>query len=361
MADEPVTDPQIETDLPEKLLQPGDEGSLADILEKDREQRIATHAGVESPDPDAPEVPEVPETPETPETVLVPETPTVPEKPVEGAPAPPEKKYKSWEEAEAGSREHQRFATEKAEEAKQAREELAALRQKLADKDKPVESEKPAEPDKTAEQLEAEEEDRIAKALDEIDGIAEDDPDYKRKVAKAWRKAKLGGANGSTKAISEEALAEMVDRQVEKRLAVKEAEATQLSQKGEKARVRSTAAELAVKAGLQGVTDDPEAIGTADHIMFWAVARGVPEELRDKPIEAQVEWTTAEVWRRTGEVVQATEAERERARLTQNNNTVMGRGTTLPRKVVEPETFSLGGVLNEVQEERKQSAKMRRI
>jgi hypothetical protein len=95
--------------------------------------------------------------------------------------------------------------------------------------------------------------------------------------------------------------------------------------------------------------------------MFWAVAKGVPEELQSQPIEAQVEWAAAEVRRRKGEVVQTTEAERERARLAQNNNTVMGRGTTLPRKVVEPETFSLGGVLNEVQEERKQSAKMRRI
>jgi hypothetical protein len=358
MANEPVTEP-LDTDLPEKLLQPGDEGSLADILEKDREQRIAIHAGVESPDPDAPEVPEVPETPETPETVLVPETPTVPEKLVEGA--PPEKKYKSWEEAEAGARETQRFATEKAEEAKQAREELAVLRQKLADKEKPGEPDKSAEPDKTAEQLEAEEEDRIAKALDEIDGIAEDDPDYKRKVAKAWRKAKLGGANGSTKAISEEALAEMVDRQVEKRLAVKEAETVQQRQEKEHSRTRSTAAELATKAGLQGVTDDPAALGTADHIMFWAVAKGVPEELQSQPIEAQVEWTTAEVRRRKGEVVQTTEAERERARLAQNNNTVMGRGTTQPRKAVEPETFSLGGVLNEVQEERKQTARSRRI
>jgi len=349
MANEPVTEP-LDTDLSEKLLQPGDEGSLADILEKDREQRIAIHAGVESPDPDAPEVPEVPETPET---VLVPETPTVPEKPVEGA--PPEKKYKSWEEAEAGARETQRFATEKAEEAKQAREELAVLRQKLADKEKPV------EPDKAAEQLEAEEEDRITKALDEIDGIAEDDPDYKRKVAKAWRKAKLGGANGSTKAISEEALAEMVDRQVEKRLSAKEAEGTRQRQEAEETRTRSTAAELATKAGLQGVTDDPAALGTADHIMFWAVAKGVPEELRSQPIEAQVEWAAAEVRRRKGEVVQTTEAERERARQAQNNNTVMGRGTTQPRKAVEPETFSLGGVLNEVQEERKQAAKTRRI
>lgn len=356
MADEPVAEPQIDAELPEKLLQPGDEGSLADLLDQERQQMIAKHAGVESPDPEAPDAPEVPEAPETPETVLVPETPTVqPEKPVEGAPAPPEKKYKSWEEAEAGARETQRFATEKAEEAKQAREELAALRQKLADEEKPV------EPDKTAEQLEAEEEDRIAKVFDEIDEIAEDDPDYKRKVAKAWRKSKLIGANGSTKAISDEALAEMVHRQVEKRLAVKEAETVQQRQETEHGRTRSTAAELATKAGLQGVTDDPAALGTADHIMFWAVAKGVPEELRSQPIEAQVEWATAEVRRRKGEVIQTTEAERERARLAQNNNTVMGRGTTQPRKVVEPETFSLGGVLNEVQEERKQAAKMRRI
>jgi len=350
MADEPVTDPQIDTDLPEKLLQPGDEGSLADILEKDREQRIAMHAGAEIPDPETPE-----EQPEVP--AAQPEEKSAEEAP----PAPPEKKYKSWEEAEAGSREHQRFATEKAEEAKQAREELAVLRQKLADKEKPVESDKPAEPDKTAEQLEAEEEDRIAKVFDEIDEIADDDPDYKRKVAKVWRKSKLIGANGSTKAISDEALAEMVDRQMEKWSAVKEAETVQQRQETEHSRIRSTAAELATKAGLQGVTDDPAVLGTADHIMFWVVAKGVPEELQSQPIEAQVEWTTAEVRRRKGEVVQTTEAERERARQAQNNNTVMGRGTTQPRKAVEPETFSLGGVLNEVQEERKQAARTRRI
>jgi hypothetical protein len=187
MADEPVAEPQIDAELPEKLLQPGDEGSLADLLDQERQQMIAKHAGVESPDPDAPEVPDAPE-PEVP--AVQPEEKLTEEVP----PAPPEKKYKSWEEAEAGARETQRFATEKAEEAKQAREELAALRQKLADKEKPDEPDKPAEPDKTPEQLEAEEEDRIAKALDEIDGIAEDDPDYKRKVAKAWRKARIPAA-----------------------------------------------------------------------------------------------------------------------------------------------------------------------
>jgi hypothetical protein len=349
MADEPVIEPQ--TELP--VLQPGDEGSLADLLDQERQQRIAKHAG--APDPE--EVPEVPEAPEQPE---VPAGVQPEEKAAEEAPlAPPEKQYKTWEAAEEGVRETKRFATEKAEEAKQAREELAVLRKEMAAK--PTEPVKPAEPDQTAEQLEAEEEERIAQVFEDIEKIDDDDPDYKRKVAKVWRKSKLIGSTGSTKAISDEALADLVDRQMEKRLAVKDAETVQQRQEGETARVRSTAAELAVKAGLQGVTDDPLALGTADHIMFWAVAKGVPEELQSKPIEAQIEWATAEVRRRKGEVIQTTDAERERTRLAQANNTVMGRGTTQPRKVADPETYSLNGVLNEGLEERKKIAQTRRI
>ena len=347
MADEPVIESQANEDL--ETLQPGDEGSLADILAKDREERIAAHTGIQTQEDEALPIEE--------EAAHQEEEKETQPTPVEELPKF-EPKHKTWEETEKSRVEAEKAMHEKAEEAKQAREELAALRKEMAAK--PVEPVKPTEPDKSAEQLEAEEEDRIAQVFDEIDKIEDDDPDYKRKVAKIWHKSKLIGSTGPTKAIGDEALTELVDRQVERRLAVKEAETVRQRQEGETARVRSTAAELAVKAGLQGVTDDPLALGTADHIMFWAVAKGVPEELQSQPIEAQVEWATAEVRRRKGEVIQTTDAERERARLAQANNTVMGRGTTQPRKAADPETFTLGGILNEVQEERKQAARSRR-
>ena len=347
MAEDPEV-PQVDPELPEEVLQPGDDGSLADILAKDREERIAIHAGTSIPE-DELEVPEVLEGPE-----VVPAGDEVPESPKF------EPKHKTWEETEKARKEAERLITERSEEAKDARiareaaeRERDELRQKLAEKEAAAAPEKPAEPEKTPEEREAAQEAKIEQALDEIAHLDELDPDYNKKLAKAWRKAGVGGS-GQPAIPTGKVLDEIIDKRVEERFQAKEAEKAAAAKKTEEGNVRTRAGELAGKSGLNMEE------GTADHKLFWATVGDMPEELDDKPFEEQVQWTVNEVSRLKGEVVQSKEERDRLARAAQTNNAVMGRGTTQPKKAPEPETFTLGSTMNEVLEERKQASRARR-
>ena len=57
----------------------------------------------------------------------------------------------------------------------------------------------------------------------------------------------------------------------------------------------------------------------------------IPKEVFDKgTLEAQVEWVAAEVRKRTGKVVETSEAEKEIARKAQIKNGILPRGNTRP-------------------------------
>jgi len=111
-----------------------------------------------------------------------PETPPAGDEPPE-PPKPPEKKYKTHEEAEEGAREHQRFATEKAEEAAREKEAREAAERERDDLKQKLEAAppKPVAPAKSAEELEVEQEGRIEAAMDEISELDEFDPEYKKR------------------------------------------------------------------------------------------------------------------------------------------------------------------------------------
>ena len=341
MAEDPEV-PQVDPELPDETLHPGDEGSLADILAKDREERIAAHTGIPTSE-DEPEAPEVPD--EVPEVEAVDgETPESPRF---------EPKHKTWEETEKAREEAERAMTDAKMVAAEERKAREALEAKLAEKEAAAASEKPVEPVKTPEELEVEQEAKIEQALDEIDKIDEFDPDYRKKVAKAWRKAGIGGS-GQPAIPNQAEIAKLVQEQIK---AEREAE-TQAKAKEAKAaeetNVRTRAGELAGKAGLSMEE------GTADNKLFWATVDDMPKEFDDKPFEEQVQWTVNEVRRLKGEVVQSKEERDRQARAAQANNTVMGRGTTQPKKAPEPETFTLGSTMNEILEERKQASRARR-
>ena len=262
-------------------------------------------------------------------------------------------KYKDHQEAEKGAKEHQALATKKAEEAKEQREAREAaererdeLRQKLAEKEAAATPEKPAEPEKTSEELEAAQEAKIEQALDEIANLDEFDPDYKKKLAKAWRKAGIGGA-GQPAIPAKEEITKLVQEQIK---AEREAE-TQAKAKETKAteetNVRTRAAEVAGKAGLNMEE------GTADSKLFWATVNDMPKEFDDKPFEEQVQWTVNEVRRLKGEVVQSKAEMEARARQTQTDNAVLGRGAERPKKPAAPEAYTLGSILNKQQASRR--------
>lgn len=336
-------------------------------------RQVFNGATIETQEPETP--PESPETLEAPEAP--PETPTgegegLPETPPEEIPEGWEfkPKYKDHKAAEEGAREHQRKVTEATEETKKEREareaterELTELRQKLADQDKAKPPEKPAETTKTPEELETEQEARIEAALSEISNLEQpeydpDDPDpdyakklanYHKQVAKAWRKVGIGGT-GQPAIPNGEALQEIIDRRVEERLQAREQARVQETAADAKARIWNEATDFAAKAGLDMSED------SADAIIFEKMAKKIPKDLDSKPLQEQVDWVVGEVRKRTGKVVQMTDAEREKARKAQANNAVLERGNNRPAPNKKPdneEPYTTASLLREVQEGRR--------
>lgn len=322
----------------EELKGPEDEGSLASIMEQAPRLIFTGHPALgEEEEGDQPGPDEGKTTPG--EAGTAKETQT-----------PPEKKYKSWEEAETGAREHQSAFTKKAEDAareKEAREvaerERDELKQKLAEKEAGAKPPETPAATKTPEELEAEQEARIEQALEEIGQLDEFDPEYKKKVARAWRKAGIGGA-GQPTIPSGQALDELIDKRVEERFKARETEKEAESQES---RTRAKAGEMAGKSGLNMEE------GSADHTLFWATVSKMPQDLDAKPFEEQVQWTVNEVRRLKGEVVQSKAEMDAKAREIQVNNTILERGSTRPKKKEVPEPYTLGSIMTKHQESRR--------
>jgi hypothetical protein len=345
--------------LPEDLKGPEDAGSLADILERTRHQVLTEHPGPGIRGAFEPNSGEREE-----ETPLEEETKPPEETPKEGEEKPPETKtpseeeipegwgfkpkYKDHKEAEKGAREHQQKVTEATEATKREREarekleqENKELREKLTEK----EAKPPEPPVKTLEELEAEQEARILAALEEIGGLDEGDPDYQKKVARAWRKAGVGGV-GQPAIPDPQEIARLAVQQVKEELKAEEEAKRQRDEEGRQqqanADARTQADNLAAEAGLN------MAKGTADYRLFWDVAGDLPENLKSKPFTEQVHWAVGEVRRLKGEVVQDKQTAAEKAREVQRQNTVLERGSNRPGKATEPEakTYTLGGIIN---------------
>jgi hypothetical protein len=348
-------DPQVVA--PEELKGPEDDGSLASIMEKATPIVFTGHPAMGEEGEGEPGEPDPDDPGGTPG-----ETHTEGGKPPEGEEIPEgwefKPKYKDHKTAEEGAREHQRKVTEATEETKKEREAREAaererdeLRQKLTEKEtvaKPPD--KPAETTKTPEELEAEQESRIETALNEIDQIDEFDPDYKKKVARAWRKAGIGGS-GQPAIPTGKALDDLISQRVEEQFQARErteAEAKAKETKAEESsRVRTKAGELAGKSGLNMEE------GSADHILFWSQVDRMPKELDGKPFEEQVQWTVNEVRRLKGEVVQSKEEKEARARKAQTENAVLERGGDRPKKPAAPEPYTLGSIMNQHQQRRR--------
>ncbi|MDI6752765.1 MAG: hypothetical protein QME78_00035 [Thermodesulfobacteriota bacterium] len=315
----------------EELKGPEDEGSLASIMEQTPRPVFTGHPALGEAEGEA--------GPEGGDEGGKPPEPPEP-------PKPPEKKYKSWEEAEAGAREHQSAFTKKAEEAareKEAREAAERERDEIKQKLTAKPPETPAEETRTPEELEAEQEARIEGALDEIGQLDEFDPEYKKKVARSWRKAGIGGA-GQPTTPSGQVLDELINKRVEERFKARE---TEKEAENQESRIRTRAGEMAGKAGLNMEE------GSADHTLFWATVSKMPQDLDAKPFEEQVQWTANEVRRLKGEVVQSKAEMDAKAREIQVNNTVLERGSTRPKKKEVPEPYTLGSIMTKHQESRR--------
>lgn len=271
------------------------------------------------------------------------------------------KEYATKEEAEKAALEATQkmtAATTQAAEEKKAREtaerESAELKVKLEEAlakppEKPAEEAKPMAPgDRKVRVLAA-----TKAALTTIRELDRSADDYDEKVEEAWAEALLeAGMTGSPLTQVE------IDKMVKESLKT----AKEAQKAADDAKTAAEAGERAWQAALDqgkkaGLTLDD--VTSADYRLFDSIERdlgqkGLPKELEGKPLTDVVDHIIKEVRRLTGKVVKTTEAERERARKAQINNTVLTKGVNAPKAAPEePETYTLAQLQRQDLERRK--------
>jgi len=270
------------------------------------------------------------------------------------------KEYATKEDAEKAALEATRKMTEattqaaKDKEAKEAaQKEAADLKAKLEELAKPPE--KPAEEVKpiTVEDRKVKVRAATKAALTTIRSLDRSADDYDDKVEEAWAEALLESGMTGTPLTQAE-----IDKMVKESMkAAKESQDA-----ADKAKDDATAADRAWQAALDqgkkaGLTLDDES--SADYRLFDSIERdlgkkGLPDELKGKPLSDVVDHIVKEVRRLTGKVVETTEKERERARKAQIANSVLTKGVTVPKdKAPETETYTLAQLQRQDLERRK--------
>jgi hypothetical protein len=252
-------------------------------------------------------------------------------------------RFKSQEEAEKAHAEAERRmheATTKEAEERKARETLQREVDELkAQQAKPPEEKKEEKPVVTA----PTNEERMAKiveatktanaaAVPKLRALDPDDPDYEQKyadiqteitsaLAKALLEASISPASLSREEV-EQIYQEKLDADREK------------GKVAEGARLEAKAKEMAIKSGLD--LADPESV---DSIIWDRMKGQIPDEVYAKgTLEAQVEWVTAEVRKRTGKAALSEAEKEEAARITQENNQPLGKGGLKPKPQPKQET-----------------------
>jgi hypothetical protein len=273
----------------------------------------------------------------------------------------PKLKYKSQEDAEAAQKEAERKmheATTQAAKEKEAREaverEAAELKTKLEEalaksQEKPAEGEqKPmATGDRKAKVRAATK--AALTTIRELDRTADD---YDEKVEEAWAEALLEAGMTGTPLTQAEIDKMVKDSMTAAQKAQKEAD-DKAEQTSSAERAWQAALDQGKKAGLN--LDDED---SADFMLFDAIERrlatkGLPDELKGKQLPEVVEYMIKEVRRRTGKVVADTEKERERARKTQINNSVLTKGVTPPpERAEESKPYTLAELQRQDKERR---------
>lgn len=177
-------------------------------------------------------------------------------------------------------------------------------------------------------------------ALSTIRELDRTDEDYDDKVEDAWTSALLEAGMAESPLTQAE-----IDKMVANSMkAQKEADAVQ-AQEATNAKIWEQAIDFAKKSGLN------MAPGSADDRLFRDIANNdlsnqdFMKGETQPPLEDQFKWVVGEVRKITGQVVETSEAEKERARKEQIKNGVLTRGNN-PSKSKEPETqdFSISSL-----------------
>ena len=244
-------------------------------------------------------------------------------------------RFKSQEEAEKAHAEAERRITTAATEAADSKKALKEAQQELEDlrkQAKPPEEKKEEKPvviaptneERMAKIVEATKAANAA-AVPKLRALDPDDPDYEQKYADIQTEITAALA----KALLEVSIspASLSREEVEQIYQDKLDAGRKKDEAAEATRLEAKAKDMAIKSGLD--LDDPESV---DSIVWDRMKGQIPDEVYAKgTLEAQVEWVTAEVRKRTGKVA-LTEAERaEAARIAQENNQPLGKGGLKPK------------------------------
>ncbi len=296
---------------------------------------------------DSPTTDPEPEPESSPEPEPAPESESQPEPEPEPAKFTPE--HATWEETEKARKSavaKMTEATTKAAEEVKAREKLQKELDEL--KAKPPERKEPAKEvtdDELNAQVEAVAEAANEQAMAEIAELDDQDPDYRKQVAKAWAKANAKIVKAAARApISQADIGKIIDQRLEtKDAAAKVAKAEEdVKTAGQKA-----AKEVEAYCKEHGLpVDDPE---SAEYDLFDAAERKLPVELRGKGATPEVkEWIANYIRQRTGRVVEQTEAERQAALAHQKKNTVLTKGVTVPKTTTPTQPRTMNDIIGSI-------------
>jgi hypothetical protein len=258
-----------------------DEGSLASIRERIKQQRVFTGHPAELAGPiggDEEEEPQgkhvQPPAEDTGDGSLETEKP----KGEEEKPKPP--KYKSAEEAEKAAKEAERRMHEATTRAAELERENEELRTKQT---QPPTQETPSAP--TSEEMET----QVAAVLNEIDNLDPYAEDYAAQRAKLW--TKVANLRGESSIPDESKVTEIVRRTLEEENNTRKA-------RDSEAHSRSAAIQMAKEAGLD-MTDDSH-----DSLLFWKSLESAPMH-EGVTLKEQVDHMVSQVKAKKGKVAAA--------------------------------------------------------
>jgi len=270
----------------------------------------------------------------------------------EGKEKPPESKFKTKEEAERAHAEAERRmheATTQAAKDKEARETAEREREQLRQELEGLKTRIPEKPPEETSKPPVTKEGRKTRlksvskaAFDRIAQLDRTDPDYQEQVANVWADL-LEAVAVEPSSLTPDEIAKITRDTIK---AEREAQEAADAAEG-RARVWQKAVDIATKAGLNMEAD------SADFILFTALARRAPDDLYEKPLQEQVDWVVAEVRKRKDQMIQLTKGEEEAIRKAQEKNAILERGSRTPKSAPKEEAYSLKGILEEKQQERR--------
>ena len=263
-------------------------------------------------------------------------------------------RFKSQEEAEKAHAEAEKRmtqATTGAAEERKAREklekELEELRAKPPEKkEEPV---KEVTDEELNAQVEAVAEAANEQAMAEIAELDDQDPDYRKQVAKAWAKANAKIVKAASRAtLSQADIDKLIDQRIEAKETAAKAAKAEEDRRTAGQRAWDEVVDHCKKAGL--AVDDPEA---PESDFLEAAERKLPKELQGQGATPEVkEWMLNYVRTRTGKAALSEAEKEEAARKAQLENQPLGKGGVKP-KPSTPKQETEGSLASDFEDARK--------